>query len=193
MRSHALSFEARFAKAFDRITSEDFLSGTGIGAEIPFYIFDYPPSEELRLRGHLTHLLGRIGREAPSVTAHHIDLLDLLVGCLEKRNLLTQAMDLERRKGSAALRKALTAPLNPERVAEALVEELPEDCDLALVSGVGKSWPLLRTHGLLSNLHPKMPPIPLVVFYPGDYDGQQLRLFGKMSSEAYYRAFPLIS
>jgi len=30
------------------------------------------------------------------------------------------------------------------------------------------------------------------MFYPGRYDGQALRLFGKIKSDNYYRAFKLV-
>ena len=33
---------------------------------------------------------------------------------------------------------------------------------------------------------------PLVLFYPGRYDGQALRLFGKLTNDNYYRAFTLV-
>jgi hypothetical protein len=33
---------------------------------------------------------------------------------------------------------------------------------------------------------------PLVMFYPGRYDGQSLRLFGKLKNTNYYRAFKLV-
>ena len=188
-----MSFEQRLDKVYERITSDTFLSGTGIGAEIPFYIFDYPPAEELHVREYLTRLVNRIDQNEPAVGVHYVDLYDLMMECLDERDLLTRAVELEKRKGSAAVQKALKAPLDAERVAEALVTRIPGGCNLVLMSGVGKSWPLIRTHGLLSNLHPKMPPVPLVVFYPGGYDGQQLRLFQTMSSESYYRAFRLIT
>jgi hypothetical protein len=67
-----------------------------------------------------------------------------------------------------------------------------------------KASGLLRSHTLLNNLHSIMGQTPLVMFYPGRYDGVSLRLFGKTtlsvgsnSSDAkrqdpYYRAFRLI-
>ncbi len=61
-----------------------------------------------------------------------------------------------------------------------------------LLSGVGSVWPLMRTHSLLNNLHPVMGNTPLVMFYPGKYDQKTLRLFGKIKSDNYYRAFRLI-
>jgi hypothetical protein len=33
---------------------------------------------------------------------------------------------------------------------------------------------------------------PLVLFYPGIYDGQSLRLFGTLKDKPYYRAFRLV-
>ena len=68
----------------------------------------------------------------------------------------------------------------------------PEQHDLVIVSGVGSVWPLLRSHTLLNNLQPVMGKTPLVMFYPGRYDGQSLRLFGKIKSNNYYRAFKLV-
>jgi hypothetical protein len=50
---------------------------------------------------------------------------------------------------------------------------------------------LLRAHALLNNLHTVMGQTPLVIFYPGRYDEQSLRLFGKLKNNHYYRAFRL--
>jgi hypothetical protein len=33
---------------------------------------------------------------------------------------------------------------------------------------------------------------PLVLFYPGIYDGQSLSLFGQIKQDNYYRAFKLV-
>jgi hypothetical protein len=34
---------------------------------------------------------------------------------------------------------------------------------------------------------------PLVMFYPGKYDGYSLRLFNTLAEDHYYRAFRLVS
>ena len=68
----------------------------------------------------------------------------------------------------------------------------PEEHDLIIASGAGLVWPLLRTHSLLNNLQPVMGNTPLLLFYPGRYDGQSLRLFGKLKNNNYYRAFKLV-
>ena len=52
---------------------------------------------------------------------------------------------------------------------------------------------MLRTHTLLSALHPHMRDTPLLMLYPGRYDGLSLRLFSKLTDDNYYRAFSLVS
>jgi hypothetical protein len=100
---------------------------------------------------------------------------------------------MQREKGDAALEKALRSPLKPEKLAQIFVDSVqPTEQDLVLVTGVGSVWPLVRTHSLLSNLHPVMKSTPLVMFYPGRYDGQTVRLFGRIKSNNYYRAFKLV-
>ena len=111
----------------------------------------------------------------------------------QQRNLLDRCFQMQKEKGDEALEKALRSPLKAEKLAELFVEFVqPDGQDLVFVSGVGSVWPLVRTHSLLSNLHPVMGNTPLVIFYPGRYDGQTLRLFGHIKNDNYYRAFKLV-
>ena len=64
--------------------------------------------------------------------------------------------------------------------------------DIIVMSGIGSVFPLLRAHNLLNSLHAELGHKPLIMFYPGKYDGQTLQLFDKLSSNNYYRAFKLI-
>jgi hypothetical protein len=100
---------------------------------------------------------------------------------------------MQKKKGDEALLKALVAPLDASKLANVFEDGVkPEAQDLVLVSGVGSAYPLLRTHNLLNNLHHRMGNTPLVLFYPGVYDGQSLRLFGILEDKPYYRAFRLV-
>ena len=100
---------------------------------------------------------------------------------------------MQRDKGNDAVLKALKAPLDSGKVAKALIEAAPpSEHDLIVVTGVGAAYPLLRTHNLLNNLHSVMGSTPLVLFYPGKYDGQTLQLFGMLKDNPYYRAFRLV-
>lgn len=187
-------FEARLNKILDRITADDFLEGRGLGAEIPFYAFDYPPERELAVREHVAFLVAQIPKRRPGLRFVHVNLFDLIIRYLHARNLYQKSLDRQRAQGDAALLKALAAPLSATRLAQAFTDEvIPEQQDLVLASGVGSAYPMLRTHNLLNNLHHRMGATPLVLFYPGVYDGQSLRLFGTLEDKPYYRAFRLVN
>jgi Domain of unknown function (DUF1788) len=175
------------------VASDAFLNNSGIGNEIGFYIFDYPPEAELRVRDHIRFLLGHLPMKRPGLRVNHLNLFDLLLDYLKSRKLLDRALAMQRQKGDQALHKALAGPLNENRLREAFAASArPQANDLVLVSGVGSVYPMVRLHTLLNNLHPIMGSTPLVVFYPGRYDGQSLRLFGRLKSHNYYRAFRLV-
>lgn len=187
------TFNERLDKILDRITSEDFLHGKGLGNEIPFYAFDYPPERELEVRQHIAFLLAQIPKRRPGLRFAHVNLFDLIIRHLKDRGFYDKALDLQKKKGDEALLKALAAPLDSGKLAAVFAEEVsPAEQDLVLVSGVGSAYPLLRTHNLLNNLHHRMGSTPLVLFYPGVYDGQSLRLFGLLPDKPYYRAFRLV-
>jgi len=187
------SLNERLDKILPRLISNDLLMGNGIGNEIAFYIFDYPPEEELRVRDHIRFLLDHIPKQKPGLRVVHINLLDFVLDYLKSRNLLDKAITMQREKGDAALLKALSGPLDENKIATRFAEVAdPAEHDLVILSGVGSVWPLLRSHTLLNNLHAVMGRTPLVMFYPGRYDGQSLRLFGKLKNTNYYRAFKLV-
>jgi len=183
----------RINKIIPRIESEEFLKNAGLGNEIGFYIFDYSPEFELEMRKQIEFITNRLKQRRPDIRIKHINLFELLINYLKKRNLLDRALSLQKDKGDEALRKALSGPLHEEKIAKEFVDTAqPEKHDIIIMSGVGNAWPLLRSHTLLNNLHPLMQGTPLIVFYPGKYDGQGLSLFGKLKDNNYYRAFQLV-
>jgi len=184
----------RLNKILPRVVADAFLSGSGIGNEIAFYIFDYPPEDELRVRDFLRTLLDHIPRQREGMRVKHLDLFDFTLEYLRRRNLLNKAIQMQREKGDEALKKALAGPLHEAKLSSMFAEATqPEQHDMVIVSGVGSVCPLLRSHTLLNNLQSVMGKTPLVLFYPGRYDGQSLRLFGKLKNNNYYRAFRLVS
>jgi hypothetical protein len=184
----------RFNQVLPTLVSPEFLSGSGIGNEIGFYIFDYPPEEELRIREHIDFLLEHLPKQKPGIRVIHINLFDFIVGHLRDRKLLEKTFKLQKEKGSTFVRQQLEKILDPEKLKDAFLKEAkPDEHELVLVSGVGSAYPMLRSHKLLNNLHSVMGRTPLVMFYPGKYDGQHLRLFGKLKNDNYYRAFKLVS
>lgn len=186
--------DERLDQILPKVTNDDFLAGKGLGNEIGFWVFDYQPKDELAVRKHIDFLMAQIPMQRPSLQVVHVNLFDLMVDYLRDRKLLDKAIEMQKAKGDEALLKALAAPLHGKNIAAFLAKQHPpRELDLMLMSGVGSAFPLLRSHTLLNNLHPIMGATPLVLFYPGVYDGQSLSLFGQIKQDNYYRAFKLVT
>ena len=189
-----LTLEERLNQIIGRITSREFLDSKGLGNEIGFWIFDYPPDREMDVRDFLTDtVLPALAKKAPSVRAETVNLLTLVSELLEERNLLEKAMAMQQAKGDDSTLAALRSVLKEDKLAQKIASQHDiANLDLLIVTGVGSVYPMLRTHTLLSALHPIMGNTPLLMFFPGKYDGHSLRLFNTLSEDHYYRAFRLI-
>jgi hypothetical protein len=190
----------RLNQILPRITSPSFLSSEGIGNEIACYVFDYPASEELRVRSHIALMMERFASHHRELRVLHLDIFDVVLDYLEKRGLFQKAVEMEAKKDAAAVLRALKGPLAADKICDFIAtEHKPKDFNLVLMSGVGRVWPMMRAHNLLSCLHTVMEQVPLVMFYPGSFDGTTLRLFGQIATDTsksgtkpYYRAFILV-
>ena len=102
-----------------------------------------------------------------------MELFRVMIRYLEELNLLDRAFEMEAQKGSEALWKALSASVKPERFVKTILTNQFDftQCDLILLNGVGNVWPWVRAHSLLNNLQQITGDVPLVLFYPGKYDG----------------------
>ena len=189
------SFEERLNRVLPRLVSSDVLDNKGAGGEIGFWIFDYPPENEMQMRSWLTEVIEPgLRKQKPDLRFATVDLFECVVSLLEERGLLDKAFDMQLKKGDEALLASLRSMLKEDRLAARIVELVdPQQLDLLIVKGVGSVYPMLRTHTLLSALHPHMGDTPLLMLYPGRYDGLSLRLFNKLGDDNYYRAFSLVS
>ena len=189
-----LSLEERLNQILPRITSRDFLDSKGLGNEIGFWIFDYPPEREMDVRDFLSGtVLPALGKQSSTISCAVIDLLQLATRLLEERKLLDKAIAMQQAKGNDAALAALRSVLKEDKLAQKIAaqHDIPA-LDLLVLTGVGAVYPMLRTHTLLSALHPIMGNTPLLMFFPGRYDGHSLRLFNILAEDHYYRAFRLV-
>jgi Domain of unknown function (DUF1788) len=191
-----LMFQTTIHQRLSLLTSElqnpRLLNNRGIGNEIGYYIFDYDPEHEPIVQQNLAGLQQKMMGGTVPLKAIEINLYQLILRVLEERSLLQRAFELEANKGNAALSKTIKPMMRPEKVVDQLQTMVKGDEDLILITGVGASWPILRSHTILNNLHPVLDETPVVMFFPGSYDGQELRLFNTLKDDNYYRAFPLV-
>ena len=189
-----ITLDERLNQIIPRITSRDFLDSKGLGNEIGFWIFDYPPEREMDVRDFFTStVLPALGKQVPSIRAGTVNLLELVSDLLQERNLLEKAMEMQLTKGDESTLAALRSVLKEDKLAQKIAAQFDiANLDLMILTGVGSVYPMLRTHTLLSALHPIMGNTPLLMFFPGKYDGHSLRLFNTLAEDHYYRAFRLI-
>lgn len=179
-----------------KIESEDFLKNQGLGNEIGFYVFDYPPESELTVREHLEYMTERLDKRGRNFKS--INLFEAIIELLDSRKLTERAFKVQKERGDDALFNALKGPLEQNRVADFIASKIDfSSCEknkteFILLHGLGSAWPIIRGHGLLNALHAKVGNVPTVLFYPGEYDGTALKPFGRIESNNYYRAFKLV-
>ena len=187
-----MNTEARMELLEGKIVREDFLKARGLGNEIPFWIFDYPPEDEHFVR----YSIRKIQEKLTSRSIHYmeIDLYELCLEIIESKISSDKINEFEKNKGSDKLLKKLQIILKPENLKNEIQQRVvSEDAfELILLTGIGKAWPLIRLHSILNNLQPVLGNIPLLAFYPGEYTNSELSLFRKFKDANYYRAFRMI-
>ena len=192
-RQSEKALQARLDLVLERIENPKFLKNDGLGNEVGFWIFDYPAQYELIVRENLDHLINKLNKHDHCF--EQINIFQILVDMLESRGLLERTFKREKQVGTDALRKTLAGPLSQEKVAKFIADSLLKNkapLDFVILSGLGNAWPLVRGHELLSALQDVMGNTPLILFYPGEYSGQDLHPFGMIESRNYYRAFKLV-
>lgn len=61
-------------------------------------------------------MLARFASHYSTIRVLHLNLLDVVLGLLERRNLLEKTISMQSAKGDAAVLKALTGPLASEKI-----------------------------------------------------------------------------
>src|SRR5690554_4317408 len=126
-----------------KLLSEEFLKGQGIGNEIGFWIFDYPPEHELTVREYVQFLESMLAKKHAHLKVVNINLLQCLMAYLEERNFVDKAVQMQQAKGDDALIKALKGPLHMDKFAPYLTSQYnASEQDIILMTGVGSVWPL---------------------------------------------------
>ncbi|MGB9929836.1 MAG: DUF1788 domain-containing protein [Methanosarcina sp.] len=185
-----MKLEERLELFKEKIKTKDFLECKGLGNEIPYWIFDYEPENELLIRDTISKLTSSF-ESKHSIKIIEINLYDLCLKILNQKITDEKLIQFEKKKGSDALLEKIRLILNQDITRKEISEMLRVDCDLIFLTGIGNAWPMVRAHSVLNNLHSVTGKKPLILFYPGKFSGLDLSLFGEFKSKNYYRAFRL--
>ena len=185
------TLEERFDKAEEIILKSSFRNNKGF--EEPYYIFDYEPSKELYVRERIAFLKKK--SQATDLNIVIFDLYDIIIEISKEKGFLEKNFEFEQKKGLDRVTKAIGNMLRvttPNNLVVKYIEEHVEGEDVIFLTGIGKCFPLFRAHNVLNNLNNVVHNTPVIMFYPGNYDGQYLVLFSQIKDDNHYRAFKLV-
>lgn len=192
-----LNIDDKLNKIEAIITKKDFLENKGLGNEVGYYIFDYSPKDELFVRNHIEFLTNKINNSSTGAKIVEYDLYNLMIQILDQEGYLEECFEKEKEEGYLDLAQSIAETFGLDNtnelnlIATHIVENTPEN-SIVFLTGVGKCFPIIRSHNILNNLHQVFDTVPVILFYPGYYNGQELQLFGTIKDNNYYRAFPLV-
>lgn len=173
----------------DLIQSEDFLTGKGLSNEVNIRMFCYNPKDEMTVR----HFLKQLENDK-SLNCNLIsyNLYHLFLEICEDKKVLDKIPDMEEKKGSEFLKDKILKFSTTKAFAKKMDYGPHSKGDVLLLTGVGEVFPFMRVHSLLEELQVDFDDIPIVVLYPGSFDGRSVVLFNELIPNEYYRAFNII-
>ena len=179
------------------LSSDRFLRMEGLGNEVPFFIWPYPPEQELEVQSANSRIVDRL-RTTRGLSVLVVDLFELAVELLEGRggNMLERLEQIEPTRSRSAFRRDLQRMLDPEQHIIPAIErriEAEAGVDLLVLTGIGRVFPFIRSHNVLNNLQVAVPDFPVLMLFPGEYSqtaslGSSLVLFNLLTDDQYYRA-----
>lgn len=171
------------------IQDSEFLEGKGLSNEVNIRMFCYDPSEEMTVR----HFIEKIMTDS-SMRCHLIEqnLYKLFLSICEEKRIINSIPDIENKKGKEFIRDKISHMANNTVFVNKMKYEPHKKGDVLVVTGVGDVFPFIRVHDVLNAMQPEFSDIPILVFYPGNFDGREVQLFNRLKKNPYYRAFNII-
>ena len=173
----------------ERISDPDFLGNKGLSNEVGIHVFCYDPADERIVRDFVSRLKAENGTPYRVIEC---DLYEIFLKLLEDKRVLKSVDALEEKRGKDYLLAQLQKIATPEALLGYMKYEPHETGDVLFLTGVGKVFPFMRSHKMLDCMQVVFDDIPVVMLYPGSFNGQDLGLFGKFLDGHYYRAFNLL-
>lgn len=177
------------------IRKPSFRQSSGRANEVNYWIFDYLPERELEVRERIEYMKKKNAKGTDGFELVVFDLYDLIIDFLEQKNFMEKCFQFEQKKGLDRITKAVNNSMkindDDSLIVKYIKDHTPENA-VVFLTGIGKCYPILRSHKVLNNLHQAFVRVPVVMFFPGTYTEQELLLFNEIKDDNYYRAFKLV-
>ena len=165
----------------ERISNKDFLENKGLSNEVGIHVFCYKAEDELIVQDYIRRLKSEVNTPYRIIKC---DLYEVFLSLLEDKRILKSVAGLEEKRGKKYLLDQLQKIATPEALL-AKMDYSPhiKGQDVLFMTGIGKIHPFMRSHKMLDSMQHLFEDIPIVMFYPGTFNGQTLNLFDEFKED----------
>ncbi|WGN88964.1 DUF1788 domain-containing protein [Ligilactobacillus faecis] len=189
------TLEQSFSVLDNTIKSDDFLTNRGLGNEVGYYIFDYDPKDELRVRDHVRELENRNLPSADGYILQVFNLYKIMMDLLESKKYLNIIEKWEKKHDIMFIATRINRLLKMEEFDDSemyftkYITDRVQENSVVILTGIGEIYPLVRAHSVLNKMHLVYTKRPVIMMYPGEYDRLRLTILNTNRDANYYRAF----
>ena len=160
------------------IQEEDFLLGKGLSNEVNIRMFCYDAKDEMIVQHFVEQLKTD---QSLNCRLIEVNLYETFLSICDDKRITNSIPAMEEKKGKEFILKQM----NSVAKVGAFIDKIQYEPhmvgeDILLITGVGDVFPFLRVHTLLDALQPYFSDIPILVMYPGKFDGSYMKLFNKL-------------
>ena len=168
------------------IQEAEFLEGKGLSNEVNIRIFCYDAEDEMTVRQFVEQIT-----TDQTIACHLVEcnLYETFLSLCDDIDITDAIPEMEEADGKEFLLEQLHSAIGEGEFIDKIQYSPHQKGDVLMLTGVGDVFPFMRVHSLLEALQPHFSDIPILVMYPGTFDGSYVRLFDKLTPNAYYRAF----
>ena len=163
-----IDMDTLFEGVYQKLISPDF--GKNLGGELPLFI---PNAGQTELNAQTERLATRLSKKGK--TALIIDLYKLCMTLLEEEGVLETILEEEPNIASEDIVSTIDSILDMKSVVIPRISEQiqAENPNYVLITGVGRAYPFVRSHGILNNIDELAKENKLILFFPGEYNNLQ--------------------
>ena len=185
------NINTRLQEMTNKLSSKELFESNGLGNEINFHVFDYDPEDEYIVREYLENYL----LKRTKLNIKVFDIYDIIIDILKENGFLEKCFEYEKKKGSKYLNTIISKTVGIGSGNDLIVKKIKSEVEpeqIIIITGIGKCYGIVRGHTILNNLYRVIINNPLIMFYPGSYNGQGFKLFNKLENDNYYRVFQFV-
>lgn len=185
----------KFTKLKKKMHDNDFQVNAGLSNEVGYYVFSYEASQELVVRQYIKEFKNDLTIATSGFKIQEFNIYAIMMEIIDQFGYRDAIIDMEKEEGVEEVVRQVNNLLemteNDNLIVEYVKKKLTDEKTVIFLTGIGQVFPLLRAHTILNTMTQVIDQFPVVMFYPGEYDGLGLKAFGELADNNYYRAFPI--